>query len=233
MKKILVSALLCATFSAPVYAEPLHHNLVEFNESASVRVPNDTMTIILRVSETGKSRQEVSNTVTRRINTILARAKNNKAFDIETANRYAYPAYDNSQKIKGWIDNADLRIQSQDFAALSNLAAESQNEAMIEHISFHVSPKQHATAVEQASEKALKAVQQRAKFISQSLGFSNYKIVNLQFNQSFDNQSSDTSAPMMTMRAAGSKAAYNAEPMDTSPGIQEIQQRIHATIQMQ
>ena len=60
MKKILVP-LLAAALALPAAAEELHYNLVEFHESASVRVPHDTMHIMLEVSETAPSREAAAN----------------------------------------------------------------------------------------------------------------------------------------------------------------------------
>lgn len=222
---------LASMLATPALAEPLNYNVLEFNESASVRVAQDTMNVVLRVTETGKSRQEVSNKVTRRVNAILARAKGNKAFDIESGNRQTYPEYDDNRKIKGWTDTADIRISSQDFDALSKLAADSQNEAMLDGLSFSVSNAKYGAAVERASQEALKAFQQRALSVSRSLGFSGYKIVNIQLNQSFENEAAGVmlAAPMA---ASAKMRSYSADVMQTSAGEQEVRQTVRASVQM-
>ena len=128
------------------------------SESASVRVPNDTMSVTLRVVESGASREAVSNQVTKRVNAVLARAKANRAFEVESGSRSVYPEYDEKRKgIKGWTDSADIYVKSADFAALSKLVADSQQDAMLGDVSFSVSPKKHAAAVDAASEQALHA----------------------------------------------------------------------------
>lgn len=77
MKTSVITAAMALALSLPVQAasNELNYNLVDFNETASVRVPNDTMNVVLEVQETGTSRQAVSNAVTRRLNAVLARAK--------------------------------------------------------------------------------------------------------------------------------------------------------------
>ena len=186
MKKIILA--MCLAAALPTWAEELHYNVLEFNESASVTVPNDTMTVTLRVQANGKSRGEVANLVTHRVNAILARTKNNKAFEVSSDNRSTYPEYNDKRAIVGWTDIADIRISSMDLEALSQLVADSQKEAAVENISFSVSPKKYAAAVEEASNQALKSFKQRADNVSKTLGFSNgYKIVKIQLNQAFEN----------------------------------------------
>lgn len=233
MKKFLLTTALSAMIAQPVFAEELHYNIVEFDESASVSVPNDTMNIVLRVQETGKSRNDVSNKVSRRVNAVLAKAKANHAFEVESGNRSVYPEYGEKRTITNWTDSADIRVKSMDFDALSKLAAETQDVAMLENVSFSVSPEKRAAAVEQSSEQALKAFQTRAKSVSNSLGFSSYKIVRVQLNQSFENMDGvmNYSAPMeASLRMA--KVQSN-DVMNTSPGMQEIRQTVHGSVQMQ
>lgn len=230
MKKIMASGALLACLATPTWADNINFNMVEFSESASVRVPNDTMSVTLLVTENGKSRQEVSNAVSRRVNAVLARAQGNKAFEVESGNRQTYPEY-NNQKIASWSDSAEIRIQSQSFEALNKLIAESQNDAMIDHISFSVSPKKRAQSVEEASEKALTSFQNRAKTISKTLGFGNYKIVRLELNQSFSQQESQ---PMLARAKMASYAsASDNVVMQTNSGTSEIHQTVQGSIQMQ
>ena len=160
--------------AAPAMSEELHYNVAEFSESASVRVPNDTMSVTLRVVESGASREAVSNKVTKRVNAVLARAKANRAFEVESGSRSVYPEYDEKRKgIKGWTDSADIYVKSADFAALSKLVADSQQDAMLGDVSFSVSPKKHAAAVDAASEQALHSFRTRALNVSKTLGFAN------------------------------------------------------------
>lgn len=230
IKKIIASGAILACLTTPAWADSINYNIVEFSESASVRVPNDTMNVVLRITENGKSRQNVSNAVTRRLNAVLARAQGNKDFEVESGNRHTYPEYGDNHKIIGWSDSAEIRITSQAFDALNKLIADSQNDAMIDHISFSVSAKNRAKAVEEASEQALKAFQTRAKNVSKTLGFSQYKIVHLNLNQSFSTQ---VAQPKLAARMATYANADAAEVMQTSAGIAEIRQTVQGSIQIQ
>ncbi|ULJ69998.1 SIMPL domain-containing protein [Wielerella bovis] len=233
MKKIGIAMLLMGVFTTPVAAEELHYNVLSFRESASFSVDNDTMNIVLRVMETGKSRVEVSNRVSRRVNAVLARARSNKTFEVESGNRSVYPEYNDKRVITSWTDTAEIRVKSTDFDALSKLAADSQNDAMLDNVYFSVSPKKHEDAVNQASEQALQAFRLRAQNMSRSLGFSAYKIVRVDLNQSFENSESVMMAAPMTASMRNMSAKYQAtDVMQTSAGKREIRQTVNATVQM-
>ena len=233
-KKLALLAIL--GLAAPAIAEELHYNVVEFSESAGVRVPNDTMSVTLRVVESGASREAVSNKVTKRVNAVLARAKGNQAFEVESGSRSVYPEYDEKRVgIKGWTDSADILVKSTDFVALSKLVADSQQDAMLGNVSFSVSPKKYAAAVDEASEQALRSFRTRAQKVSRTLGFANYKIVRVELHQSFENGEEGVMAEAMPamgmMRRA--KAMDAAVPMDLNAGVRTVRQTIRGSVQMQ
>lgn len=232
LKTILILAI---ALTAPAFAEnTLNYNLVEFNESATVTVPNDTMHITLVIQENGKIRETISNTVTRKLNALQTKIRGNKQFVAELGNRSVYPQYNDKQQITGWQDRVEMHIKSTDFNALSQLVAETQSFAMLDGISFSVSPDKRAKAVEQASEQALKAFQKRAEFVSRSLGFSGYKLVKVDLNNRFESAREAYAAPMMM--SAKRNMAVSASMMDMSAenaGEQSIQQNLNVTIQMQ
>ncbi len=233
-KKLALLAILGLAASA--MAEELHYNVVEFSESAGVRVPNDTMSVTLRVVESGASREAVSNKVTKRVNAVLARAKGNQAFEVESGSRSVYPEYDEKRVgIKGWTDSADILVKSTDFVALSKLVADSQQDAMLGNVSFSVSPKKYAAAVDEASEQALRSFRTRAQSVSRTLGFSNYKIVRVELHQSFENGEEGVMAeamPVMGMMRRA-KAMDAAVPMDLNAGVRTVRQTIRGSVQMQ
>lgn len=226
--------LVILAWAAPAMAEDLHYNVVAFSESASVRVPNDTMSVTLRVVESGAARETMGNKVTKRLNAVLARAKGNRAFEVESGSRSVYPEYDAKRTgIKGWTDSAEIFVKSTDFAALSKLVADSQQDAMLGDVSFSVSQKKYAAAVDEASEQALRSFRARALNVSKTLGFSGYKIVRVELNQSFEN--GDNSAETMPMEAsfARSAKAMEAVPMDMNAGVRTVRQTAHGSVQMQ
>ena len=233
MKKNLALLPLAAALALPAAAEELHYNLVEFHESASVRVPHDTMHIVLEVSETAPSREAAANKVTARVNAVLARARAKSSLKAESGRRYAEPNRDDKNRIRNWTDSATIFVESRDFAALSKFAADSQKEASVQNLYFSVSPEKRAKAVEEAGDIALKSFAQRAQALSRSLGFSGYKIVRLNLRHSFNNiENRDTSFGLAAAPALSLKAKAAAD-MQVQSGEEEVNQTVSATVQMQ
>lgn len=231
MKTLFLAS--CLALSAPVLAQDLHYNIVNFSESATVNVANDTMNIVLSISEQGNQRQAVSHTVTRRLNIVQNQIKAHAELNAEMTHRHVYPHYNDKNQIVAWTDSVQIRIQSQDFQVLNQLITKVQNEARVENLSFSISPQRHAQATEEASQKALAAFRLRAKNISQSLGFDGrYKLVQLNLNQSFE----QFAAPAMAMARSQTYAAKSYTPeMDVSNmavGESQIRQMVNASIQL-
>lgn len=233
-----LNAWMCALallVSVPALAENnLNYNMLEFNESATITVPNDTMHITLTITEQNKNRQIASNDVTRKLNAIQNKIRENKQLMMTLSGRHVYPQYGDKNKIIGWQDVARLNVKSTDFAALSQLVSDVQEQAMLQGVSFSVSPEKRAKAIEQASQQALQAFQQRANFMSKNLGFSAYKIVKLDLTDSFESPRMAVMPMAASMRMA--KSSMMNESMDMSSeaaGEDEIRQTLRVLVQMQ
>ena len=231
--RILAICLPAWAIGSVAAAETLNYNQLEFRESASVRVPNDTLNITLSITEKAKTRQEATRTVTRRLNALTAMLKGNRTFDSEIIGHRVYPEYDDKRHITGWRDTADIHVSSTDFEAMSKLIADSEKEAMITRLYYSVSPQKHAAAVEEASSKVLKAFRARAQKLSHSLGFGgNYRIIKIELNDSFDQTEGGMASSAPVAASFRSAKAEPAEIMDNNPGEQEIRQNINVSIQM-
>lgn len=231
MKRFL--PLVLYAFSLPLYANDLNYNIINFSESASITVANDTMSIQLTISHQGNNRQTVSNIVTNRFNAIQSKLKANSSFEAEILGRNVYPRYNDKQQIIAWQDSIQLRIKSKDFDALSKLMAEVQEQAQISHLSFSVSPQLRAKALEEASEKALAAFSKRAISISQNLGFSGrYRLVNLDINHSFEEHSNHGNTSLMLRSTTAKVSAPNMDIDNTSSGSRQVRQNVSGSIQL-
>ena len=102
---------------------------------------------------------------------------------LRQGSRNSYPIYDSkNQKITGWRERAELRLESADFPALSKLTGELLNTLKMDSMDFAI-----ADATRKASEDALlkdavAAFKARAQLATDALGGKGYKIVNLNFN---------------------------------------------------
>lgn len=236
MKKWFLSvALVMVSLSA--YAEnALHYNILEFQERANVSVANDTMHMTLVVQEQHANRLTATQNATRKLNALQNKLKKYSQVKVEQGSRHVYPQRNNKNQITHWQDTVSLNIKSTDFEAMSQIIADSEQEAMLRGVYFSVSPEKRIKAVEQASEQALNAIKQRADFMSKKLGFSGYTFVKVELHDSFEqNQRFAKSsydlpvAPMVAM----SMSADSRMPIDEQQaGEAEISQSVRVSIQM-
>ena len=122
---------------------------------------------------------------------------------------------------------------AQDFAALNRLIAEAQNEASLSNTSFSVSKQKREEVIDEVSKAALNRFKARANILSRTLGFSSYKIVQLNLgqigNQTIMAESAYAAAPMMLARKADGAGEIAESP---NPGTEEISITVNGTIQM-
>ena len=223
-KALLLAALAAATAAAPAVAEPLNYNVIEFSESASAEVQQDTMIIGLEVN---RAFMQKYNQLTRHISA-------NKVLKSELQGRRANPLYqykNGKQTQIGWQESAQIRVESTDFTAINQLIAQAQNDAALQYTQFSVSKKKREAVIDEVSKAALKRFQARADTLVQTLGFRGYKIVHLNLGQ-IGNQSAEYAAPAPMMMRAAKADSMGGMPETTNPGTEEIRITVNGTIQM-
>lgn len=236
MKKrlFLATILLSSTFA--VAENQLHYNMLEFNESASVVLPNDTMHVELSVQVEHKNRETAAQMTARHLQVVQEKIKQNKNFISELGSRRVYPKYDDKQKITSWQDTVSVYVKSSQFNQLAQLISDVQAHAMPRGTWFSLSPEKRQQGIERASSEVLKNLRQRADSISKQLGFSGYQFVKIDMNNRFEgssNASSDMLLPMAAMaRQHKSAIASPAPDINDSAGEQTIYQNVNVLVQM-
>ncbi|EFI24655.1 hypothetical protein HMPREF9016_00835 [Neisseria sp. oral taxon 014 str. F0314] len=235
LRNVLIASLIAAA-TLPAAAEPLNYNVVEFSESAGMKVPRDTMTAMFRIRAEGKERQAVNAAFMEKFNDFSRKAKKS-AFKTELTGRNAMPRYqyNNGKRTQtGWEESAELKVESKDFAALNRLIAETQTSAEVAQTYFSVSKQKREEIIDQVSKAALLRFKERAQALTRTLGFSNYKIVKLNLGHVGSQVSErSTEAVMMRSKAVAMSMAASSEEMDNvSPGSEEISITVDGSIQM-
>ena len=164
-------------------ADELHYNQISLRAEASQEVARDKMIVTLYTESQNTDPAKLAAEITTTMNQALDQAREVKAVTLRQGSRNSYPIYDNkNQKITGWRERAELRLESADFPALSKLTGELLNTLKMENMDFAI-----ADATRKASEDALlkdavTAFKARAQLATEALGGKGYKIVNLNFN---------------------------------------------------
>lgn len=196
----IAAALSTLSFAAPT--EPLNYNIINLTAEANREISNDEMHATLYIEKSNKQPAQLATDINQLMNSAVAAAKKYPSVKIETGSQSTYPIYDNdNRKLKEWRGRAQVRIESKDFKAASQLIAELQQNFQTESINFTVSDKQRKKVENELMIEASKNFQQRAQSLAQAWNKSGYQLVSLNMNT---NSYSHQPVPRMSMMKAAS-----------------------------
>lgn len=178
---VITSTLATMSFAAP--AEPLNFNMINLSAEANREISNDEMHATLYIEKSNKQPAQLATDINQLMNSAIATAKKYPAVKIETGSQSTYPIYDNdSRKLKEWRGRAQVRIESTDFKAASQLIAELQQNFQTESIDFTVSDAKRKKVENELMVEASKNFQQRAQMLTSAWNKSGYQLLNLSLN---------------------------------------------------
>lgn len=231
MHKITFSTLLLvSTLSTSAFAqqtETLNYNIVNIQADAARQVSNDEMHAVLYIEKSNKQPAELAAQINQLMTQAVNTARKYPNVKIETGSQTTYPIYDNdSRKLKEWRGRAEVRLESTDFKAASQLVSELQQNFQTQSINFTVSDAQRKKVENELMIEASKNFQQRAQTLSQAWNKSGYNLVNINLNTSnYSNQP----IPRMAMMKAASADAMPEQEM--AGGESKISVNANGTIQ--
>lgn len=231
MRYLALTALLAtAVISSSVFAQDnnqLNYNLVNIQAEASRQVSNDEMHAVLFIEKSNKQPAELSNQMTQLMNQAMAIAKKHPKVKVETGSQTTYPVYDNdSSKLKEWRGRAEVRLESTDFKAASQLVSELQQFFQTESINFTVSNEQRKKVENELMVEASKNFQQRAQLLSQAWNKSGYNLVTINLNTG-----NSYPQPIMMRSAAKFAGAEMADAQNVAAGESTITVSANGSIQ--
>lgn len=220
------SVMLLSTCSMAVMAhttESLNYNVIQLQAEANRKISNDEMHAVLYIEKNHKQPAQLATDISQLMNQAMLLAQKYPAVKIETGSQTTYPIYDNdNQKLKEWRGRAEVRLESADFKAASQLVTELQKHFQTESISFSVSDQQRKKVENELIVEASKNFQQRAQALTTAWHKSSYQLVSLNVNSNNYQQpiahmvmmkntaSADASMPEQNMAAGESEMTVNA-----------------------
>ncbi|MCL6246594.1 SIMPL domain-containing protein [Acinetobacter sp. ANC 4945] len=214
MRKIILYTVLLASglglAAATQAADPLNYNIVNIQADATRQVSNDQMHAVLYIEKSNKQPAELATQINQLMTQAVNTARKYPAVKIETGSQSTYPIYDNdSRKLKEWRGRAEVRLESTDFKAASQLVSELQQNFQTESISFSISDAQRKKVENELMVEASKNFQQRAQALAQAWNKSGYNLVNINLNTS--NYGGQPVPRMAMMKAASADAIPEQE----------------------
>ncbi len=181
---LLAYFFLAAVGNAHPAEEPLRYNVVDLQAEAQREIQNDVMTAALYVEQSGENPAQVSNSVNKIANEALRVAGDVKSVKANTAGYQTYPIYGKNKRLEAWRVRSEIRIESKDFSALSNLIGKLQSTLQLSYLGFTVSPEARRQAENELIAEAIFNFRGRADIVKQSLKGREFKIRRMSVNTS-------------------------------------------------
>jgi predicted secreted protein len=202
-----LAATAMATLPAQADTDAPRYNQISLRAEVNQEVQRDLMLVTLYTEAQDADPAKLAAQVTETLNKALGQARQVKDVKIRQGNRNSYPVYEEKgQKITGWRERAELRLESADFAALSKLTGELLGDLKIGGMDFSISPPARKASEDGLLKDAVAAFKTRAQLVTEALGGTGYKLVNLNLNTSGYPQPY-LRAPAMMMKSSREDAA--------------------------
>ena len=202
-----LAATALATLPAHADTEAPRYNQISLRAEVNQEVQRDLMLVTLYTEAQDTDPARLAAQVTETLNKALGQARQVKDVKIRQGNRNSYPVYEEKgQKITAWRERAELRLESADFAVLSKLTGELLNELKMGGMDFSISAPTRKASEDALLKDAVAAFKTRAQLVTEALGGTGYKLVNLNLNTSGYPQPY-LRAPAMMMKSSREDAA--------------------------
>ena len=224
-------ALSLATLaSLPAMADEPRYNQVSLRAEVSQEVAHDRMLVTLYTEAQNDDPAKLAADVTKTLNAAIEQARKVQGVKVSLGSRQSYPVYeDEGRKIGAWRERAELRLESAEFARLSQLSADLLGELKMADMSFSVAEDTRKTSEDALIKEAVAAFNARAQLATEAMGGKSYKVVNLSLN-------GGSFQPVMPMRAMtmdrGSFSKSEAAPQ-IEAGTSRVQLSADGTIEVQ
>lgn len=145
---------------------------VEFSAEASKPAPNDLAVANLYAEDNGPSPAAVAAQVNRRIAAALEKAKAQADVKAQSAGVSTWPIYgkEGTGQIESWRMRAEIRLESRNIAAMSDLIGALQQDLALSQVSMQPAPETRRKAIDEATVEAIRAFEARARLVAGSLG---------------------------------------------------------------
>lgn len=225
-------ALATAAFaSLPAMADEARYNQVALRAEVSQDVAHDLMHVTLFSESENSDPAKLAAEITRTLNAAVEKARATKGITVSLGSRNSYPVYDDKgQKITGWRERAELRLESSDFAALGQLSADLLGKLKMGGMDFSIADATRKKNEDQLMKGAVDAFKERAQLLTEALGGKGYKLVSLSVNSA----GAPRPYPVMRMAAMKADASFGgAQAPEIEAGTSQVTVNADGVIEVQ
>ena len=160
-------------------ADETEKNVISFSTEVTKDVDYDVMEVTLFVKEENKNLKELNQTINQKVNAALEVLKKQSAVEAKKNTRSTQARYDSKGKQSGWIERADLVLESKDFVVLSQVISDLNDTFAITDVVQKLSKEAAVKFEDEMIKSALAQFQHKAQLIQTSLNAKGYEVVNL------------------------------------------------------
>jgi predicted secreted protein len=172
-------ALLLGPLAAAAQAPETLFNLVSLNAQAEREIPNDLLTAMLAAESEGADPVQLADGINRAMQRALATALAYKTVKAQSAGYQTIPIYDKN-RVARWRVRQELRLESADFAAATELIGKLQSSLMVTGLTLSVSGEARRKAENALIAEALAAFDERARVVRDAMKAKGYRVRDLQ-----------------------------------------------------
>lgn len=221
----VVLALLFAPLAAAAQAPESLFDLVSLNAQAEREIPNDLLAAVLAAEAEGVDPAQLAGGVNRTMQRALATALAYKGVKTRSGAYQTVPVYDRN-RVSRWRVRQELRLESADFAAATELIGKLQANLMVTGMTLTVSGAARRKAENALIAEALAAFEERARVVRDSMKAKAYRVRDLQI--------SPAGAPVRPLAMASrAMASESFAAPAVEPGTTRILITVSGTIQLQ
>ncbi|MBB2495466.1 SIMPL domain-containing protein [Aquipseudomonas ullengensis] len=192
-----------ALASLPALADELRYNQVSLRAEVSQEVAHDRMLVTLYSEAQDKDPAKLAAATTTALNQAIERARKVQGISVSLGSRNSYPVYeDEGKKISAWRERGEVRLESADFASLSQLTADLLGELKMAEMTFTVAETTRQKSEDGLIKQAVAAFKARAQLATEAVGGKGYKLVSLSL-------SGGGFQPVMPMRAMAMDSGFS------------------------
>ncbi|HSS45798.1 MAG TPA: SIMPL domain-containing protein [Burkholderiales bacterium] len=180
----LILACLLVAENAVRAEEPPRYNEVDLQAEAQREIQNDVMAVTLYAEQNGENPAQVANAVNKIVNSALRTAAEVKGVKAVTGGYQTYAIYGKNNRLESWRVRSEIRLESKDFGAASNLIGKLQSSMQLSYLGFTVSPEARRQAENEMIAEAIAKFRSRADIVKQSINGRSYKIRRISVNTS-------------------------------------------------
>jgi predicted secreted protein len=226
MRRTVAALLLLVPLAAAAQApEPPLFNLVTLSAQAEREVANDLLTAVLAAEQEGTDPAQLADAVNRTMQRALEIAKSYRGVKSRSGNYQSFPLHDKGRIVR-WRVRQELRLESGDFAAMSELIGKLQANLVVAGVQLSVSTEARRQAENTLITEALAAFEDRARVVMGAMKSKGYRMKDLQISGGGEPR------PMFAQAARAMSAESVTRPA-FEPGTTRITMSVSGTIQLQ